>query len=91
MWSGGGSAGVIHLVAPAVSVVAGGVVQAKGGAGGTGLAGTCGGGGAGGLGRIRISVAAASCTLAGTFVPPLSAGCSLSTTTEKVSIAEFPN
>ena len=88
---GGGSGGVVQLASPKVEVIAGGVVQAKGGAGGQSLNSSCGGGGAGGLGRIRISAAAATCTLAGTFNPPLAAGCSISVTPEKVSIAEFPN
>jgi hypothetical protein len=36
---------------------------------------TGGGGGPGGLGRIRLSVSPATCTLSGSFNPPLAAGC----------------
>ena len=51
-------------------------VSAVGGAGGAQSEfATGGGGGNGGLGRIRLSITPATCTAAGTFNPPLAAGC----------------
>jgi cysteine-rich repeat protein len=87
---GGGSGGVIYLSAPTLNVAAGATVSAVGGSGGTSNP-NCGGGGAGGLGRIRISTRTTTCTLEGTFTPPLSAGCSLSYAPERVYINGFPH
>jgi hypothetical protein len=73
---GGGSGGVIFLRAPTITTGARAQVTALGGAGGVAsLYATGGAGGGGGLGRIRLSVDSARCTLAGTFNPPLVAGC----------------
>jgi Stigma-specific protein, Stig1 len=74
---GGGSGGVVYLAAPVLQVAPAAVVSAVGGAGGQAsvFAGSLGGGGDGGFGRIRISTTPGSCTLAGTFSPPLVSAC----------------
>jgi len=73
---GGGSGGVVYLSSPVVTVKSGASVSAAGGAGGFGsLFATGGAGGNGGLGRIRVSATTATCTLAGSFSPPLKNGC----------------
>ena len=74
---GGGSGGLIYLSAPSIRVTSSAAVSAVGGGGGAqSLFATGGRGGNGGLGRIRISVAPATCTLSGAFSPPLAGGCS---------------
>ena len=70
---GGGSGGVIHLFTVSTLNVSG-TVSAAGGAGGT-TAGCPNNGGAGGMGRIKISALTSSCTLGGSFNPPLQSGC----------------
>jgi hypothetical protein len=73
---GGGSGGVIYLSAPSITVTPSATVSAAGGSGGgTSEFATGGGGGNGGMGRIRLSVAPASCTLSGAFTPALQQGC----------------
>jgi hypothetical protein len=73
---GGGSGGVIYLASPALTVGANALISAAGGLGGAGSKfATGGGGGNGGLGRIRLSVTPATCTVAGTWNPPLSNKC----------------
>ncbi len=73
---GGGSGGVIYLSSPSIDVSATAVLSANGGKGGTASKyATGGGGGNGGLGRLRLSTTPASCSLLGSFNPPLSAGC----------------
>lgn len=73
---GGGSGGVIYLSAPTIRVAPSATVSAVGGMGGAQSVFANGGaGGGGGLGRIRLSVTPSSCMLAGTFTPPLAAGC----------------
>ncbi|MFO0629302.1 MAG: fibrinogen-like YCDxxxxGGGW domain-containing protein [Polyangiales bacterium] len=69
---GGGSGGVVYLEAPTLTVS--GTVQAVGGAGGS-SSGCNLNGGAGGMGRIRINAVTASCSLTGSFNPPLASGC----------------
>jgi hypothetical protein len=64
-------------------------VSAIGGAGGTSPCGV--NGGAGGLGRIRISVAPATCTLGGTFNPPLGNGCGAENTADETYVAAYPD
>ena len=87
---GGGSGGVIYIVSPVVNVS--GTVSAVGGAGGAGSEFATGGaGGAGGLGRIRLSATQGSCTLAGAFNPPLSAGCSPASSSGFTYVAPYPN
>ncbi len=92
---GGGSGGVIFLRAPAVTTGVRARVSAAGGVGGAGsLYATGGGGGDGGVGRIRLSVNAASCTLGGTFVPPLVSGCAATAapgTQGRAYVASYPN
>ncbi|MFO0610453.1 MAG: hypothetical protein U0324_45250 [Polyangiales bacterium] len=65
---GGGSGGVVVLAAPAIVVPAGARVSARGGNARPP-------GGDGGLGRIRVSVTPSTCTLDGSFDPPLHSGC----------------
>jgi hypothetical protein len=73
---GGGSGGVIYLSAPSIVVASSATISAVGGAGGAQSAFATGGaGGAGGLGRIRLSVKTTTCSLSGTFQPPLASGC----------------
>ena len=73
---GGGSGGLIYIAAPTVTVGNAATISATGGPGGAeSLFATGGGGGDGGLGRVRLSVDPASCMLAGSFNPPLTAGC----------------
>ncbi len=94
---GGGSGGVVYLYAPRMTVT--GRVTATGGAGGDFTNNSCGVigrslGGAGGLGRIRVSVdnvTAGSCSLTGTFNPPLASGCANNTAVCQTYIAPFPN
>ncbi len=89
---GGGSGGVVFVYAPNVSIASGATVSAIGGAGGTGSSGSA--GGTGGLGRIRISAATATCTLAGTFTPALTSGCTASTAPGvqgQAFVATYPN
>jgi hypothetical protein len=73
---GGGSGGLIYLSAPSVTVSGGATLSAAGGSGGAGSEFATGGaGGNGGLGRIRLSVTPATCSLSGSFNPPLAGGC----------------
>ena len=65
---GGGSGGVIYLAAPAIEVPIDAQVSATAGLGSAP-------GGDGGPGRVRLSVRAETCQLAGRFDPPLVAGC----------------
>jgi hypothetical protein len=91
---GGGSGGVIYLGAPTISVSSSATVSAQGGNGGAkSLYATGGAGGNGGLGRIRISATSSTCTLSGTFAPPLSAGCAATTpaVSGKVYVGAYPN
>jgi len=84
---GGGSGGVVYLASPSLTVS--GTVSAAGGAGGTATAGRA-SGGAGGLGRVRVSTTAATCTLLGTFTPPLLGGCSAAATGGRAYVAAWP-
>jgi hypothetical protein len=78
---GGGSGGVIYLAAPSVNVSSSATISAAGGNGGfASVFATGGGGGNGGVGRIRLSINPSSCTLGGTFNPPLVSGCSATST-----------
>jgi hypothetical protein len=55
---------------------------------------TGGGGGRGGLGRIRVSATQASCTLGGSFNPPLVGGCAVTPgagTAGSTFVGAFPN
>ena len=91
---GGGSGGLIYLQAPAVTTAAGSQVSAAGGLGGAGsLYATGGAGGDGGAGRIRISVAASTCALNGSFAPALVSGCSVTPvgTPGRAFVAAYPN
>jgi hypothetical protein len=90
---GGGSGGVIYLSAPSIAVGPLATVSAAGGAGGAESEFASGGaGGAGGLGRIRLSVAPATCSLNGTFNPPLASGCAPTTGTPgAVYVGTYPN
>jgi hypothetical protein len=89
---GGGSGGVIYLATPSFSVAAGGLVSAAGGLGGAQSEyATGGGGGKGGLGRIRLSITPASCTVAGTFNPPLASGCTPAAKAGNAYVATYPN
>ena len=92
---GGGSGGVIYLSAPSISVSSSATISALGGAGGAKSSYATGGaGGAGGLGRIRLSVAQATCSITGTLRPPLgAAGCVPLTTgtAGAVYVGAYPN
>ena len=91
---GGGSGGVIYLSAPSVTVTSAATISAAGGLGGAQSEFATGGaGGNGGLGRIRVSVAPASCSLVGSFTPPLASGCSATPggTTGAVYVGVYPN
>jgi hypothetical protein len=91
---GGGSGGLIYLDAPTVNVSAGATVSAHGGAGGAGsVFATGGAGGAGGLGRIRVSATTTTCTLGGSFNPPLVAGCAPTAvpTAGRTYVGVYPN
>jgi hypothetical protein len=89
---GGGSGGVIFISAPVISVGSGATISAVGGAGGaTSEFATGGGGGAGGLGRIRLSITPATCTLGGTFNPPLVSGCTAASSSGKTYVGAYPN
>lgn len=83
--------GVIYLSAPMLDVQAGALISAVGGTGGNASPTSCGKGGDGGVGRIRLSVNQASCTLAGTFNPGLTAACAAANASEKTYIAPYPN
>ena len=90
---GGGSGGVIYLSAPSLTVGSAATIMAAGGGGGGGSEFATGGaGGKGGLGRIRMSVGA-SCSLSGTFNPPLANGCNATAggVRGKTFIGAFPN
>jgi hypothetical protein len=68
-----------------------GTLSAVGGTGGMrGANATGGDGGAGGVGRIRLSVSTSSCTLGGTFNPPLRSGCGLTNGPGLTYIAGYP-
>jgi hypothetical protein len=85
---------VVFLYAPTVAVASGAAVSAVGGAGGVSNSGSSGTGGVGGPGRIRISAAALTCTLSGTFTPALAAGCAVTPppgTDGRVYISRFPD
>ena len=90
---GGGSGGVIYLSAPWVTVTSARTISAAGGFGGARRVRDGGAGGNGGLGRIRVSVAPASCSLVGSFTPPLASGCSATPggTTGAVYVGVYPN
>jgi hypothetical protein len=92
---GGGSGGVIYLSAPSIVVAASASLSAAGGSGGAqSQYATGGAGGAGGLGRIRLSVSASTCSLSGTFQPPLAAGCQVTAPPGKAGtafIGTYPN
>jgi hypothetical protein len=90
---GGGSGGVIYLASPSLGVAGGALVSAIGGPGGaqSELA-TGGAGGAGGLGRIRLSVTPSTCTVGGTFNPPLASGCTpAGATPGNAYVGAYPN
>ncbi len=72
---GGGSGGAIMLVAPRLTVSSTATLSAIGGVGGVASAPYGGAGGAGGLGRIALMATTATCSLAGTFNPPLVSAC----------------
>jgi hypothetical protein len=89
---GGGSGGLIYLSAPSITVASGATVSAVGGVGGAQSEfATGGGGGQGGLGRIRLSANPSSCTLSGSFNPPLASGCSASSKSGTTYVAVYPN
>jgi hypothetical protein len=89
---GGGSGGVIYLAAPTISVANGAVISAKGGPGGLGSEFATGGaGGAGGLGRIRLSATPSTCTLSGSFNPPLAGGCTPVSKAGAAYVGVYPN
>jgi hypothetical protein len=89
---GGGSGGVIYMSAPTITVAAGAVISTAGGAGGAQSEfATGGGGGTGGTGRIRLSVSPSTCTLSGTFTPPLASGCTATSTSGKTYVGVYPN
>jgi hypothetical protein len=91
---GGGSGGLIYLSAPAITVAPGATVSAVGGSGGApSVFASGGGGGGGGAGRIRLSVTAATCSLGGTFTPPLLAGCAPTTPAAPAHtyVGDYPN
>jgi hypothetical protein len=89
---GGGSGGVLYLAAPTISVASGAVISAVGGQGGAGSEFATGGaGGAGGLGRIRLSVAPSTCTLGGTWSPPLASACDAASAAGSVYVGVYPN
>jgi hypothetical protein len=92
---GGGSGGVIYLVAPSVTTGSAAKITTAGGKGGAQSEFATGGaGGKGGIGRIRLSVTPATCTLAGTFNPPLNAGCAVTSgagVSGKAYIGTYPN
>ncbi|MEZ4409823.1 MAG: hypothetical protein R3A52_25625 [Polyangiales bacterium] len=90
---GGGSGGVIFLRAPRLVVSSRARVSAAGGRGGAAsLYATGGRGGAGGVGRIRVSATPSSCSLLGSFNPPLVSGCTptASPTAGRAYVAAFP-
>jgi hypothetical protein len=89
---GGGSGGVIFLSSPNITVAAGATVSTAGGAGGAQSEfATGGGGGPGGLGRIRLSVTPSTCTLSGSFNPPLSSACSAASKSGATYVGVYPN
>jgi hypothetical protein len=89
---GGGSGGVVYLSAPSITVASGATVSAAGGTGGAQSEfATGGGGGNGGLGRVRLSVTPSTCSLAGSFTPPLSAGCNAANQAGAAYVAAYPN
>lgn len=89
---GGGSGGLVYLQAPGLVVSPGGVVQAVGGSGGaSSLYATGGDGGDGGLGRIRLSVSASSCDLAGKLMPSPLVGCTPASGSGHAFVAAYPD
>jgi hypothetical protein len=89
---GGGSGGVIYLSAPTITVGSGATISAAGGAGGAQSEFATGGaGGAGGLGRIRVSVTPSSCSLSGSFDPPLVSGCAAASKSGFAFVGVYPN
>jgi hypothetical protein len=89
---GGGSGGVIYMMAPNIDVSSTATISAAGGGGGLqSLYATGGGGGVGGLGRIRLSVTPGTCTLSGTFNPPLSSGCSAASSSGMTYVGVYPD
>jgi hypothetical protein len=72
---GGGSGGAVMLYAPSVLTGSSALISAVGGRGGNADGIRAGAGGNGGLGRVRITVNRTTCSLSGTFNPPLSNGC----------------
>ncbi len=89
---GGGSGGIIYMTAPSITVSSGAVISAVGGTGGAQSEfATGGGGGAGGIGRIRLSVTPSTCTLSGTFSPPLASGCSAASASGSTYIGVYPD
>jgi hypothetical protein len=83
---GGGSGGVVVLAAPTLAVASGARVSARAGSASAP-------GGNGGRGRIRLSTNAATCTLNGTFDPPLASGCAPTPVpvAGSVYVAAFPD
>jgi hypothetical protein len=74
------------------SVTVSGSVSAIGGPGGLGSAHATGGaGGAGGLGRIRVSATPGTCTLGGSFNPPVIAGCTATNKVGATFVGVYPN
>jgi hypothetical protein len=89
---GGGSGGLIYLAAPSISVASSAVISAVGGQGGAGSEFATGGaGGAGGLGRIRLSVTPSTCTLSGSWNPPLASGCAAASQAGATYVGVYPN
>jgi hypothetical protein len=88
---GGGSGGVVYLASPDLVVASSATISAAGGVGGLASEFATGGaGGPGGLGRIRISAIPASCSVVGTFVPPLANGCAPSSAPAFAYVGVWP-
>jgi hypothetical protein len=89
---GGGSGGVIMMSAPTITVGLSGVISAVGGAGGAQSEFATGGaGGNGGVGRIRLSVNPSTCSLNGSFSPPLVSGCTAGSKSGATYIGVYPD
>ncbi len=81
---------MIYLAAPRLDLR--GTVSVAGGAGGR--VGTC-TGGAGGVGRLRLSTLPSQCGVSGTTVPPVVAGCAVTTagsvTSPRAYVGMYPD
>ena len=92
---GGGSGGVIYLSAPTITTGGGATISAVGGQGGAASEFATGGnGGNGGLGRIRVSATQGTCTLSGSYNPPLVSGCNVTSgagTPGSAYVGAYPN